>query len=64
MSAYALADGTVYLTCSTTARRLEFMMGYYGFFNRTPLGPNEGTRPCGGCAATTSTPRERDCPRQ
>jgi predicted dithiol-disulfide oxidoreductase (DUF899 family) len=30
MSTYALEDGTVYLTYSTTARGLEFMMGYYG----------------------------------
>src|SRR5713226_7920410 len=29
MSTYALEDGTVYLTYSTTARGLEFMMGYY-----------------------------------
>ena len=62
MSAYALEDGTVYLTYSTTARGLEFMMGYYGFLDRTPLGRNEGTRPCDGYAATTSTGHERDGP--
>jgi predicted dithiol-disulfide oxidoreductase (DUF899 family) len=45
MSAYALEDGTVYLTYSTTARGLEFMIGYYGFFDRTPLGRNEGDAP-------------------
>ena len=45
MSAYALEDGTVYLTYSTTARGLEFMMGYYGFLDRTPLGRNEGDAP-------------------
>jgi predicted dithiol-disulfide oxidoreductase (DUF899 family) len=45
MSAYALGDGTVYLTYSTTARGLEFMMGYYGFLDRTPLGRNEGDAP-------------------
>lgn len=55
MSTYALEDGTVYLTYSTTARGLEFMMGYYGFLDRTPLGRNEGTRPSSGCAATTNT---------
>jgi predicted dithiol-disulfide oxidoreductase (DUF899 family) len=42
MSAYALEDGNVYLTYSTTARGLEFMMGYYGFLDRVPLGRNEG----------------------
>jgi predicted dithiol-disulfide oxidoreductase (DUF899 family) len=45
MSAYALENGTVYLTYSTTARGLEFMMGYYGFLDRTPLGRNEGDPP-------------------
>jgi predicted dithiol-disulfide oxidoreductase (DUF899 family) len=45
MSTYALEDGTVYLTYSTTARGLEFMMGYYGFLDRTPLGRNEGDPP-------------------
>jgi hypothetical protein len=33
------------LTYSTTARGLEFMMGYYGFLDRTPLGRNEGDPP-------------------
>jgi predicted dithiol-disulfide oxidoreductase (DUF899 family) len=45
MSAYALDDGTVYLTYSTTARGLEFMMGYYGFLDRAALGRNEGDPP-------------------
>ena len=45
MSAYALEDGTVYLTYSTTARGLEFMMGYYGFLDRAPVGRNEGDPP-------------------
>ncbi len=45
MSTYALEDGTVYLTYSTTARGLEFMMGYYGFLDRVPLGRNEGEPP-------------------
>jgi predicted dithiol-disulfide oxidoreductase (DUF899 family) len=44
-SAYALEDGTVHLTYSTTARGLEFMMGYYGFLDRAPLGRNEGDPP-------------------
>jgi predicted dithiol-disulfide oxidoreductase (DUF899 family) len=45
MSSYALDRGTVYLTYSTTARGLEFMMGYYGFLDRSPLGRNEGDPP-------------------
>ena len=45
LSTYALENGTVYLTYSTTARGLEFMMGYYGFLDRTPLGRNEGDPP-------------------
>ena len=41
-----LRDGTdVYRTYSTTARGLEFMMGYYGFLYRAPLGRNEGDQP-------------------
>jgi len=45
MSAYALEDRTVYLTYSTTARGVEFMIGYYGFLDRAPLGRNEGDPP-------------------
>lgn len=45
MSAYALDDGTVYLTYSTTARGVEFMMGHYGLLDRAPLGRNEGDPP-------------------
>jgi predicted dithiol-disulfide oxidoreductase (DUF899 family) len=45
LSTYALQDGTVYLTYSTTARGLEFMMGYYGFLDRAPLGRDEGDPP-------------------
>ena len=45
MSAYALEGETVYLTYSTTARGLEFMMGYYGFLDRAPLGRDEGDPP-------------------
>ena len=44
-SAFALEDGVVYHTYSTTARGLEFMMGYYGFLDRAPLGRNEGSPP-------------------
>ena len=45
MSSYALQDATVCLTYSTTARGLEFMMSYYGFLDRAPLGRNEGDSP-------------------
>jgi predicted dithiol-disulfide oxidoreductase (DUF899 family) len=45
MSSYALDGGTVHLPYSTTARGLEFMMGYYGFLDRGPLGRNEGDPP-------------------
>ena len=42
LSAYALADGTVYRTYVTTARGLEPAMAYYGLLDRTPTGRNEG----------------------
>ena len=45
MTTYAAENGTVYLTYSTTARGLEFMMGYYAFLDRVPLGRNEGDQP-------------------
>jgi len=45
LNSYAIEDGTVYLTYSTTARGLEFMMGYYGFLDRAPLGRDEGDPP-------------------
>ena len=41
MNYYTLEDGTVYLTYSTTARGLEFMMVYYGLLDRTPVGRDE-----------------------
>jgi predicted dithiol-disulfide oxidoreductase (DUF899 family) len=41
LSAYALSDGVVYRTYVTTARGLEFAMGYYGLLDRTPIGRNE-----------------------
>src|SRR5882724_6190931 len=44
-SAFALEDGLVYLTYSTTARGLEFMLGYYGFLDRAPKGRDEGDPP-------------------
>jgi predicted dithiol-disulfide oxidoreductase (DUF899 family) len=42
LSAYALADGTVYRTYVTTARGLEPAMAYYGLLDRTPVGRDEG----------------------
>jgi predicted dithiol-disulfide oxidoreductase (DUF899 family) len=42
LSTFALDAGVVYHTYSTTARGLEFMMGYYGLLDRAPLGRNEG----------------------
>jgi predicted dithiol-disulfide oxidoreductase (DUF899 family) len=41
-SAFVLDDGAVYQTYGTTARGLEFLMGYYGILDRTPQGRNEG----------------------
>jgi predicted dithiol-disulfide oxidoreductase (DUF899 family) len=41
LSAYVLADGTVYRTYVTTARGLEPAMAYYGLLDRTPKGRAE-----------------------
>jgi len=41
LSAYALADGTVYRTYVTTARGLEVAMSYYGLLDRSPFGRHE-----------------------
>jgi predicted dithiol-disulfide oxidoreductase (DUF899 family) len=35
------ARGVVYYTCSTTARRLEFLIGYYPILDRAPKGRDE-----------------------
>ena len=43
-SAFALDGGAVYRTYSTTARGLEFLMGYYGILDRAPKGRDEGDR--------------------
>jgi len=40
-SAFALKDGTVYETYSTTARGVEFLMSYYEILDRTPKGRDE-----------------------
>jgi predicted dithiol-disulfide oxidoreductase (DUF899 family) len=42
MSAFALADGTVHQTYTTTWRGLEFIMGYYPILDRAPTGRDEG----------------------
>src|SRR6266550_3509958 len=44
-SAFALEDGIVYHTYSTSARGLEFMLGYYPFLDRAPKGRDEGDPP-------------------
>jgi predicted dithiol-disulfide oxidoreductase (DUF899 family) len=41
LSAYSLADGTVYRTYATTARGLEVGMAYYPLLDRTPKGRDE-----------------------
>jgi predicted dithiol-disulfide oxidoreductase (DUF899 family) len=38
---FALEDGTVYQTYSTTGRGVEFLMPYYGFLDRSPKGRDE-----------------------
>jgi predicted dithiol-disulfide oxidoreductase (DUF899 family) len=45
MSAFALEDGHVYQTYSTTARGLEPLLGYYGLLDRAPRGRDEGSPP-------------------
>ena len=42
VSAFVLSQGVVYHTYSTTARGLEFLMGYYGILDRAPKGRDEG----------------------
>ena len=41
MSAFALADGTVYQTYTTTWRGVEFIMGYYPILDRAPKGRDD-----------------------
>jgi predicted dithiol-disulfide oxidoreductase (DUF899 family) len=40
-TAFALADGVVYQTYSTTGRGVEFVMPYYGFLDHAPKGRDE-----------------------
>jgi predicted dithiol-disulfide oxidoreductase (DUF899 family) len=39
---FALEDGIVYQTYSTTGRGVEFLMPYYGFLDYAPKGRDEG----------------------
>jgi predicted dithiol-disulfide oxidoreductase (DUF899 family) len=41
-SAFALKDGAVYETYSTTGRGVEFLMSYYAILDRAPNGRDEG----------------------
>ena len=41
-NAFVHDDGTVYHTYSTTDRGVEFLMGYYGILDRSPMGRDEG----------------------
>ena len=41
MSAFTLADGTVYQTYTTTWREVEFLMPYYPILDRVPMGRDE-----------------------
>jgi predicted dithiol-disulfide oxidoreductase (DUF899 family) len=45
LSAFTLQDGAVYQTYATTARGVEFLMGYYPILDRTPKGRDEGDAP-------------------
>ena len=42
VSTFALEDGAVYQTYTTTWRGLEFIMGYYPILDRAPKGRDEG----------------------
>jgi predicted dithiol-disulfide oxidoreductase (DUF899 family) len=45
LSAFALEDGVIYHTYSTSARGLEPLMAYYGVLDRAPAGRDEGDPP-------------------
>jgi predicted dithiol-disulfide oxidoreductase (DUF899 family) len=42
LKAFALSDGTVYHTYSTTNRGLEPLMAYYGVLRPNPVGQERG----------------------
>jgi len=54
-SVFVLDDGTAYQTYGTTARGLEFLMGYYGILGPRPKGRTKAANPRSGSAGTTST---------
>ena len=57
LSVFALSDGDVYLTYSSTARGLEPVMVYYGILDRVPTAVTKASRPIPrGSADTTSSP--------
>jgi predicted dithiol-disulfide oxidoreductase (DUF899 family) len=41
-TAFVLDDDVIYHTYSTTARGVEFLMGYYAILDRAPRGRHEG----------------------
>jgi predicted dithiol-disulfide oxidoreductase (DUF899 family) len=41
LNVFALGDGLVHRTYSTTARGLEVLMGFYGMLDRAPIGRDE-----------------------
>jgi predicted dithiol-disulfide oxidoreductase (DUF899 family) len=43
LSAFALSDGVVYHTYSTSSRGLEILMGFYPLLDRVPEGRNEAS---------------------
>jgi predicted dithiol-disulfide oxidoreductase (DUF899 family) len=45
LTAFALEDGDVYQTYSTSARGLEPLLGYYALLDRAPRGRDEGDPP-------------------
>ncbi len=44
-STFVLDGDSIYHTYSTTARGLEFLIGYYGILDRAPRGRDEGESP-------------------
>jgi predicted dithiol-disulfide oxidoreductase (DUF899 family) len=45
LSTFALADGVIYQTYSTTARGLEILLGFYPLLDRVPKGRDEADSP-------------------
>ena len=55
LTAFTLSDGCVYQTYATTARGVEFLMGYYPVLDRAPKGRDRAKRGRRGFVAMTST---------